>query len=95
MRKIDTRVLVLLAGLFTEAAHPENEHASAQWLVVTAPAFRAELAPLIEHRRAEGLEVVVVVTTNVLTREQIGNAIPLEAHIRACFENGFMRRPVA
>ena len=33
MRKIDTRVLVLLAGLFTEAAHPENEHASAQWLV--------------------------------------------------------------
>ena len=86
MRKMDTRVLVLLAGLFTEAAHAENEHASAQWLVVTAPAFRAELAPLIEHRRAEGLEVVVVVTTNVLTREQIGNAIPLEAHIRELFE---------
>ena len=51
MRKMDTRVLMLLAGLFTKAAHAENEHASAQWLVVTAPAFRAELAPLIEHRR--------------------------------------------
>lgn len=30
----------------------------AQWIVVTAPAFRAALDPLCEHRQAQGLQVV-------------------------------------
>jgi hypothetical protein len=42
-----------------------------QWIVVTAPAFRSALAPLCERRRAEGMRVVVVQTTDVLSAEQI------------------------
>jgi hypothetical protein len=42
-----------------------------QWIVVTAPAFRAALEPLCVHRRAEGLRVVVLQTTDVLPEEQI------------------------
>jgi hypothetical protein len=72
---MNKRFLVLLAGLLTGAAHAGAEDGPAQWLVVTAPAFRAELAPLIEHRKAEGLKVVVVVTTNVLLQ----TAVPVPA----------------
>jgi hypothetical protein len=55
-----------------------------RWLVVAAPAFRAELTPLIEHRRAEGFQVTVLESTALLTPEQIQqtNAAPLQSHIR-------------
>lgn len=54
-----------------------------QWVVVTAPSFRAELDPLCDHRRAEGMDVVVVQTTDVLTPEQVraGDAGPLRARV--------------
>ena len=53
--------------------------------VVTAPAFRQELTPLIEQRRAEGFKVTVLETTNVLTVEQIqqGDGLPLQAYLEA------------
>ncbi len=54
------------------------------WLVATAPAFRAPLAPLIEQRRAQGFKVLVVETTNALSPEQIwlSQGAPLQACIR-------------
>ena len=80
-------VVLSLALLAWLARCPAAEQEAAQWLVVTAPSLRAPLAPLIEHRRAEGLKVVVIETTNVLTPEQIQqtNALPLHAHLgRLC-----------
>src|SRR5262245_8049256 len=55
----------------------------AQWVLVTAPAFRSELTPLIDHRRAEGLKVVVIETTEVLSAEQIqnGDGAPLQRRL--------------
>jgi hypothetical protein len=55
-----------------------------RWLVITAPAFHADLQPLIDHRIAEGFEVRTLVTTNLLTADEIQstNAIPLQAYIR-------------
>ncbi len=60
------------------------------WLVATAPAFRAPLAPLIEHRRAEGFKVLVVETTNVLSPEEIwlSQGAALETCIRRLLEPG-------
>ena len=45
--RMDKRVLFLLAGLSTGAARARAEEASAQWLVVSAPAFRDELATMV------------------------------------------------
>jgi hypothetical protein len=55
-----------------------------RWLVVTAPVLRGELAPLIEHRRAEGFEVTIIDSTALLSPIQIRqtNAAPLQAYIR-------------
>jgi hypothetical protein len=60
------------------------------WLVAAAPAFRAPLAPLIEHRRAQGFKVLVVETTNVLSPEEIwlSQGAPLAACIRRSLEPG-------
>jgi hypothetical protein len=77
--------LALVVALLTWARHCYGaEQDQGQWLAVTAPAFRAELAPLIEHRRAEGLKVVVIETTNVLSQEQIrqGNGVLLQDHTK-------------
>jgi hypothetical protein len=56
-----------------------------QWLLVTAPAFRKELTPLIEQRRTEGFKVTILETTNVLTVEQIqqGDGLPLQTYLEA------------
>lgn len=59
------------AELAIQTAKDDQKTTPPQWLVVTAPAFRVSLAPLIEKRRAEGRQVTVVETTNVLTRNQI------------------------
>jgi hypothetical protein len=60
------------------------------WLVATAPAFRAPLAPLLEYRRAQGFKVLVVETANVLSPEGIwlSQGAPLEARIRRLLEPG-------
>jgi len=61
-----------------------------QWVLVTAPAFAGELAPLVEQRRADGFKVTVIETTNALTREQIraGDAEPLRDRLRELFGTG-------
>ncbi len=55
-----------------------------QWIVVTAPDFLEALAPLIDHRRAQGFDVVVTKTTDVLSGVQIerGEAVPLRRHLQ-------------
>jgi hypothetical protein len=61
-----------------------------QWIAVTAPAFRAALAPLCEERKAQGMRVVVVETTEVLTPREIrlGEAEKLKQHVhRLCKEH--------
>jgi len=82
--RVTTRALVLLmacstCGVCCVAAGKE----AAQWIVVTAPAFRTPLAPLCDRRRAEGLSVVIVETTDVLSTKQIfrGDSLPLKAYL--------------
>jgi hypothetical protein len=55
----------------------------AQWVVVTAPAFRKAVEPLCEHRKAQGMKVVVVQTTDVLDAKEIraGEATKLRDHV--------------
>src|SRR3989304_8086650 len=68
------RLLALLLAILTCTARGVTAgEEAAQWIVVTAPAFRAALAPLCDHRRAEGMNVIVVQTTDILSTEQIRN----------------------
>jgi hypothetical protein len=55
----------------------------AQWLVVTAPAFRDALQPLCAQRKEQGLRVVVVSTSDILDVKQIcaGDATRLRDHV--------------
>jgi hypothetical protein len=57
--------------------------AEAQWIVVTAPAFRDAVGPLCEQRKDQGFRVVVVQTSDVLDAKQIrtGDAANLRGHV--------------
>jgi hypothetical protein len=50
---------------------PASSFAGDQWIVVTAPAFRDAIEPLCEHRKAQGMTVTVLQTTDVLKPEDI------------------------
>lgn len=54
-----------------------------RWVAVTAPAFRAAVEPLAEHRKAQGMEVRLVQTTDVLALRDIrtGDASRLRDHV--------------
>src|SRR5947209_14699065 len=58
-----------LASWQARAAAPPTP--PGQWVVVVAPAFRAAAEPLCAQRRAQGLRVVVVPTTDVLTPAEV------------------------
>ncbi len=77
LRFVGTVAVLLLA------AAPASTAAEAQWIVVTAPAFRKAIEPLCQQRKSQGLHVVVVQTTDVLSREDIraGRANKLREHI--------------
>lgn len=60
-------LLLCLVSPRTFASNPQPP----QWIVVTAPAFRAALEPLCDHRRAEGMKVVLIETTKVLAPPDI------------------------
>src|SRR4051794_14021095 len=86
-----TRFMSLLAVLLaTSAAVDQAAAAAPQWIVVTAPAFRAEIEPLCAHRKAEGFDVVVVQTTDALTAEQLraGDTAALQQHIQKLTRKG-------
>ncbi len=71
-----------IAALFI-AALPACAAPAAQWIVVTAPAFRKTIEPLCEQRKQQGLHVVVVPSTDVLRADEIraGEARKLREHI--------------
>src|SRR5579871_1180507 len=78
--------LALLPLIFALAA---AEAPARQWVLVTAPAHRAALEPLCEHRKAQGFRVTVVETTDLLTPEEVraGEAGKLRDHVcRLCRE---------
>jgi hypothetical protein len=73
----------LLAVLACATRGVAAEKEVPQWILVTAPTFRAALAPLCDHRRAEGMRVLVVQTTDVLSARQIrdGDGHVLKEHV--------------
>src|SRR5258706_14006085 len=89
------KALALGILIFTGAASLAEEP-GAQWIVVTPPEFREALAPLIQHRQAQRFKVVVLLTTEVLTREQLrerGGA-PLQAKLNGLFRQNLGRNYV-
>jgi hypothetical protein len=58
--------LTLLFAAPAAAAEP-----TPQWVVVTAPAFRKALEPLVEQRKAQGFRVVILQTTDVLSAAEV------------------------
>jgi hypothetical protein len=67
-------MFVLVAAAMAAADGAAAKHLPGngrQWIVVTAPAFRDTLAPLIAHRKAEGMSVVVLPTSDLLTPDDI------------------------
>lgn len=89
MLSVPFRVLCLLAVMlalldpaFSRTASPPD--LPDQWILVHPPSYARALAPLIEHRKKQGLKVVVVPTSKVLTPEQIRRAEhePLREHLR-------------
>ncbi len=71
-----------IAALFV-AALPACGASAAQWIVVTAPAFRKTIEPLCEQRKQQGMHVVVVQTTDVLRPDEIrtGAVRKLREHV--------------
>ncbi len=87
---MSARPLSLLLALVVFTDHAAGaEDPAPQWIVVTAPEFREALTPLCDHRRAEGLQVTVVQTTDLLTAKQIrdGDAGPLKEHVQKLCQN--------
>jgi hypothetical protein len=70
-------LLLLVAPLRAE------EPPQTQWVVVTAPAFRTAVEPLCAQRKAQGLRVAVVQTTDILSERQVcdGEAEKLRRHV--------------
>lgn len=66
MRRYSLAFLLCLIPATVQAEEP-----AAQWILVTASVFRAAVGPLCEHRKAEGLHVVVVQTSEVLAEDEI------------------------
>ncbi len=62
---------------------PTASFAADQWIVVTAPAFRGAVEPLCEQRKAQGMTVKVVETTDILKPEEVkaGDAQKLREHV--------------
>ena len=72
-----------LSVLMLAAAAPAADAPAPQWVVVVAPAYRDAVRPLVEHRKAQGFRTRPVLTTDVLTAEEIaaGDARKLRTHV--------------
>lgn len=72
-------VVVLLAGSLAPAAAPPPAE---QWIAVVAPAFRAAVAPLAAQRRAQGMRVIVLTTTDLTPADTIATGRAGRLHDR-------------
>lgn len=72
-----------VAALLFAAVPLRAAPTASQWIVVTAPAFRNAIEPLCKQRHKQGMHVVVVQTTDVLSRTDLlaGTAEKLREHI--------------
>ena len=79
---------VLTCFILTSGPKSAAQAAVGQWVAVTPPAFRSVLAPLIEHRQAEGFEVVVVEATEALISEHQDEpgSQPLQGRLNHLFQ---------
>ncbi len=64
-------ILSVLSVLWASSPAPAADPAAPQWVVVVAPAFRDAVRPLADHRRGEGFQVVQLLTTDVLSADEI------------------------
>ena len=73
----------LLGFAFGGVAHAAAPPPVEQWIVVVASDYEKAVAPLIAHRRAQGLRVVVVRVGDVLTFQHLvtGDAGPLRDRV--------------
>ncbi len=85
-RSLPLALILLLVGAAPLRAEPPPPP---QWIVVTPAAFRSAIEPLAEHRKAQGMQVKVVQTTDILSNREIltGDAAKLRAHV-----NGLCRQ---
>jgi hypothetical protein len=87
----------LALALLFDAGHspgPAREMDKPLWIVVTAPALRQAAQPLCDQRTKQGMRVVVVQTTDVLSAEQVraGNGLKLRSHLqKLCRESAGLR----
>ena len=65
------RTLLALLLLVLAAPLAPADKPAAQWVVVTAPAYRKAVEPLCEQRKGQGLRVEVVQTTDVLSEREV------------------------
>jgi hypothetical protein len=71
-------LLLLSASIASAADAP-----APQWVLVVAPEFRDAVQPLLEHRKAQGFQTTQVLTTDVLSAEEIrmGDGRKLRLHV--------------
>src|SRR5712692_9985621 len=65
------RWFLLTLLLLLPAAARAADTPPAQWVVVTAPAFRDTVEPLCRQRKAQGMQVTVLQTSDLLTEKEI------------------------
>ena len=69
--------------LFTASNASATDAPAPQWIVVVAPDFRDAIKPLLDHRKAQGFQTTPVLTTDVLSAEEIraGDGRKLRLHV--------------
>ena len=86
MRHLLASFVCLAFGTFAQAVGPPPVE---QWIVVVPSDYEKAVAPLVAHRRAQGLRVVVVAVRDVLSFENlaVGDGGPLRDHVRKLWQN--------
>src|SRR5688500_13795165 len=81
-RAVLALLLLALSALPARCAAPPPP---LQWIAVVAPDFADALKPLADARRKQGMRVVVVKTTDVLSEKQLlaGDVGKLRDHVRS------------
>jgi hypothetical protein len=77
-------LFLLFASIASAADAP-----APQWIVVVAPEFRDAVKPLLEHRKGQGFQTTQVLTTDVLSAEEIrtGDGSKLRLHVNNLCRN--------